>query len=82
MNNLAKFYKDINNRENAKREYSSLIYNTALPFRDFYLKFKLLEEELAYDSDYLIDDLERKLSPRLLLVFINVSDLNKEFIIL
>ena len=82
INNLAKFYKDINSRENAKREYSSLIYNTALPFRDFYLKFKLLKEELAYDSDYLIDDLERKLSPRLLLVFININDLNREFIIL
>ena len=58
------------------------MYNTALPFRDFYLKFKLLEEELAYDSDYLIDDLERKLSPRLLLIFTNVNNLNREFIIL
>ena len=82
MDNLAEFYKDINSRENAKREYSSLIYDTALPFRDFYLKFKLLEGELAYDSDYLIDDLERKLSPRLLLVFINVNGLNKGFITL
>ena len=55
------------------------MHNIALPFRDFYLKFKLLEGELAYDSDYLINDLERKLSPRLLLVFINVSDLNRGF---
>ena len=82
MNDLAKSYKDINSRENAKREYSSLMHDTALPFRDFYLKFKLLEGELAYNSDYLINDLERKLSPRLLLVFTNVSGLNRGFITL
>ena len=79
MNDLAESYKDINSRENAKREYNSLIHDTALPFCDFYSKFKLLKEELAYNNHYLINDLQGKLSTRLLKDFTTVSDLNRGF---
>ena len=80
MNDLADVYKDINRIENAMPEYDSLRQNPAQTFRDFYLDFKLLDEELAYNKTYLMHDLSKKLNSKLYIKFSDVSDLNKQFI--
>ena len=65
MNNLADIYKNINKHNNVEREYKILKYDIALSFRDFFVKFKLLNEDLALSKRKLIDNLYKKLSPRL-----------------
>ena len=80
MNNLADVYKDIDRIENAIREYDSLRHDSTQTFRDFYLDFKLSDEELAYNETHLIYNLSKKLNSKLYIKFSNVSDLNKQFI--
>lgn len=79
MDDLADSYKDIDSRENALREYNALKHDTASPFRDFYTKFNLLGREIAYNNTELMDDLKRKLSPRLLHAITNIGRYNGGF---
>ena len=77
MNNLADVYKNIDRIENVIREYDSLRQNPAQTFRDFYLDFKLLDEELAHNETHLMHNLLKKLNSKLYIKFSDVSDLNE-----
>ena len=65
ITDLAETYEDIDRRANASREYNAMRHDTTMPFRDFYAKFKLLGRELNQPSADMMDDLMKKLSPRL-----------------
>ena len=82
MNDLAESYQDIDRRANARREYNSLTQQSELSFRDFFTKFKRLDEELTINESTLMNDLAKKLNPKLNIKFIDVSDLSANFITL
>ena len=82
MDDLAESYQDIDRRANARREYDSLTQASELPFRDFFTKFKRLGGELAINESTLMDDLAKKLNPKLNTKFTGVSGLSANFITL
>ena len=82
MNDLAESYQDIDRRANARREYNSLTQQSELSFRDFFTKFKRLDEELTINESTLMNDLAKKLNPKLNIKFIDVSGLSANFITL
>ena len=71
MNDLAESYKDINKKLNTIREYKVIMYDIALPFRDFYVKFIRLDRELTYIENTLLIDLLNKLYSRLRVLAVN-----------
>ena len=79
MDDLAESYQDIDRRANARREYDSLRQDPALPFRDFFTKFKRLGEELAINESTLMNDLAKRLNTRLNTKFTGVSGLHEGF---